>query len=327
VSGGQGLPGACGRHGVVRRVPVRGCPVGVFLLVLFVVGCRARSEGTTPDAGQSVLHAPVTERTPPAVSAAPEAVSSAASAVATPVATETPASTVGPCDEVWRAAQVDVAFKEEPEDAVGQRTGPRLERRFTVARQLQGAYRYQDQWASVLEYETGTVRGGVSYSLTVPDVLADLKGRTVAWVSHREPAGCVSSDGEEPVLLAGDTLRDEKGRLLLLTVPSAPTTPGGEVLLPAGLVPELKVRWEDAGCEVGQGARTMGVRLRFEDARARGPSSVQVSASVGATVPLLLNGLRYEVRVARARADVAGHCGQAVFALIREGLREQRRSE
>ncbi|MFP2906913.1 hypothetical protein ACLESD_18085 [Pyxidicoccus sp. 3LFB2] len=231
---------------------------------------------------------------------------------------------MGPCDEVWRAAQVDVAFKEEPGDAVGQRTGPRLERRFTVARQLTGAYRYQDQWASVLEYETGEVRGGVSYSLTVPDVLADLKGRTVAWVSHREPAGCLSSEGEEPVLLAADTLRDVQGKLLLLTVPSAPTEPGGDVLLPMGLVPELRVRWEDAGCEAGQGARTRGVRLRFQDAKSRGPTPRSVAASVGETVPLTLGGLRYEVRVARARVDTSGRCGQAVFTLFRAGLREQR---
>jgi hypothetical protein len=283
-------------------VPVR---LGGFLLVLLLSGCRARSEGTTSDAGVAVLHAPVVERT-------------------RLVSAETP---VGPCDEVWRAAQVDVAFKEEPEDAAGQRTGPRLERRFTVARQLQGAYRYEDRWASVLEYEAGAVRGGVSYSLTVPDVLADLRGRTVAWVSHREPAGCRSSDGEEPVLLSGDTLRDEKGRLLLLTVPSAPTTPGGEVLLPPGLVPELRVRWEDAGCQVGQGARTRGVRLSVETVRNRGASSAPVSASVGETARLTLDGVRYEVRVAQVRADVSGHCGQAVFALFREGLREQRPTE
>ncbi len=275
--------------------------LGAFLLVLFFAGCRARSEATTSDAGTAVLHAPTAERTRHVSTAAP----------------------VGPCDEVWRAAQVDVAFKEEPEDAAGQRTGPRLERRFTVARQLQGAYRHQDQWASVLEYEMGRVRGGVSYSLTVPDVLADLKGRTVTWVSHREPAGCLSSDGEEPVLLAGDTLRDEKGRLLLLTVPSAPTTPGGEVLLPAGLVPELRVYWEETGCAAGQGARTRGVRLRLEDAKTRGA----LSARVGETVPLTLNGIRYEVRVARARADISGHCGQAVFTLFREGMREQRPAE
>jgi hypothetical protein len=225
---------------------------------------------------------------------------------------------------VWRAAQVDVAFREEPGDAAGQRTGPRLERRFTVARQLQGAYRHGDQWASVLEYETESVRGGVSYGLTVPDVLADLKGRTVTWASHRESAGCLSSDGEEPVLLAGDTLRDEKGRLLLLTVPSGPTTPGGDVLLPPGLVPELRVRWEEAGCTAGQGARTRGVRLRLEDARARNGTSIPRAASVGETVPLTLGGVRYEVRVARARADVSGRCGQAVFSLFREGLREQR---
>ncbi|MBZ4416019.1 hypothetical protein [Myxococcus sp. RHSTA-1-4] len=231
---------------------------------------------------------------------------------------------MSPCSEVWRAAQVDVAFKEEPEDAAGQRTGPRLERRFTVARQLQGAYRYQDQWASVLEYESGPVCGGVSFSLTVPDVLADLRGRAVTWASHREPAGCLSSDGEEPVLLAGDTLRDGKGKLLLLTVPSGPTTPGGEVLLPPGLVPELRVQWEEAGCAVEQGARTRGVRLRFEDARARNGASIPVVARVGETVPLTLNGTRYEVRVARARADTSGRCGQAVFTLFREGLREQR---
>ena len=279
--------------------------LGAFLLVLWLSGCRARSEVTTSDAGVAVVQAPAAERT-------------------RLVSTEAP---VGPCDEVWRAAQVDVAFKEAPEDAAGQRTGPRLERRFTVARQLQGAYRHEDRWASVLEYEKGAVRGGVSYSLTVPDVLADLKGRTVAWVSHREPAGCLSSDGEEPVLLSGDTLRDEKGRLLLLTVPSAPTTPGGEVLLPPGLVPELRVRWEDAGCVVGQGARPRGVRLRFETARARSASSASVSASVGETVRLTLDGTRYEVRVAQARADVSGHCGQAVFALFREGLREQRIAE
>ena len=257
----------------------------------------------------------------------PDAGSSASppsAVLAQAVSTDAPAQAVGPCDEVWRAAQVDVAFKEEPEDAAGQRTGPRLERRFTVARQLRGAYRYQDQWASVLEYEADAVRGGVSYSLTVPDVLADLKGRTVTWASHREPAGCLSSDGKEPVLLAGDTLRDEKGRLLLLTVPSAPTTPGGDVLLPPGLVPELRVRWEEAGCAVGQGARTRGVRLRFEDARAQGAAAVPVSASIGETVPLTLGGIRYEVRMARARADVAGRCGQSVFTLFREGLREQR---
>ncbi|WP_164017487.1 hypothetical protein [Pyxidicoccus trucidator] len=299
----------------------------VAVLALCLSGCRARPAATAPDAGSAAV--------PPARSALERPVGPVttppdpgpASTPAPAHATEAPALTVGACDEVWRAAQVDVAFKEEPEDAVGQRTGPRLERRFTVTRQLRGAYRYKDQWASVLEYETAEVRGGVSYSLTVPDVLADLKGRTVAWASHREPAGCLSSEGEEPVLLAVDTLRDEKGKMLLLTVPSAPTEPGGDVLLPAGLVPELRVRWEEAGCEAGQGARTRGVRLRFEDARARGTAPRFVAASVGETVPLTLGGTRYEVRVVRARVDTSGRCGQAVFTLFREGLREPRAAE
>ncbi|QSQ22533.1 hypothetical protein JY651_46745 [Pyxidicoccus parkwayensis] len=277
-----------------------GRAVAAVLLGLFLASCRSRSEVTDVDAG------PVAAPSSTASASASEVLASASTA----------AHAVSPCDEVWRAAQVDVAFKEEPEDVA--RTGPRLERRFTVARQLQGAYRYQDQWASVLEYETGAVKGGVSYSLTVPDVLADLKGRKVAWASHREPAGCLASDGEEPVLLAGDTLRDEKGRLLLLTVPSAPTTPDGDVLLPPGLAPELRVHWEDTGCEAGKGTRTRGVRLRFES----GAASVPVS--LGETVHLTLSGVRYEVRVARAVADSAGRCGQAVFTVIREGLREQR---
>ncbi|MFY1831798.1 hypothetical protein ACN47A_38140 [Myxococcus fulvus] len=232
-----------------------------------------------------------------------------------------PEAQVRACDELWREARVEVAFKEEPEARVLERAGPRLERRFQVARQLRGAYRHADQWASVLEYATGEVRGGVSYGLTVPDVLADLTGRTVVWASHREPASCLSSDGEQPALLAGDTLRDEQGRLLLLTVPSAPTTPDGEVLLPPGLVPELKVHWELADCEAKQGERTRGARLRFEAPQGR--DTVPVTVSVGETKQLLLKGLRYEVRVARARADVSDRCGQAVFTLFREGLRER----
>jgi hypothetical protein len=289
--------------------------MGAVLLLVVLAGCRSRSEVMTADAGTAAALMPegaavdAGAAISPTVSASSEHVLSSAPA-------RTVAHAVGPCDDVWRAAQVDVAFKEEPEDTA--RTGPRLERRFTVARQLQGAYRHQDQWASVLEYETDAGKGGVSYSLTVPDVLADLKGRKVAWVSHREPGGCPASEGEEPVLLAGDTLRDEKGRLLLLTVPSAPTTPEGEVLLPPGLVSELRVRWEDAGCEAGQGARTRSVRLHFDGGAA------SVSVSVGETVPLTLNGQRYEVRVARAVAEVSGRCGQAVFTLFREGLREQR---
>ncbi|NTX11437.1 hypothetical protein HUA76_11615 [Myxococcus sp. CA056] len=248
---------------------------------------------------------------------------SGASAESTPDggtrAAESPGSLA--CADVWRAARVDVAFKETPETRSIQRTGPRLERRFTVARQLRGAYRHGDQWASVLEYKAGEMRGGLSYGLTVPEVLADLTGRTVGWVSHREPASCVSSDGEHPELLSGDTLRDADGGLLLLTVPSAPTTPEGEVLLPTGLVPELRVRWELADCERRKDARTQGARLRFEDARKRGASPVTVS--VGETKRLLLGGVRYEVRVARAQADTSDRCGQAVFTVFREGLREE----
>ncbi|MFP2929876.1 hypothetical protein ACLESO_32720, partial [Pyxidicoccus sp. 3LG] len=221
------------RHGAPRA-----CEAGraLVVMVLLMAGCRERPASTAPDAGAS---APARARS----SAAPDTGQS-------PASPEHPSRDAGPCDEVWREAQVDVAFKEEPEDATRERTGPRLERRFEVKRQLQGAYRYGDQWASVLEYEAGPVRGGVSYSLAVPGVLSDLTGRTVVWASHREPVGCASDEGEQPMLLAGDTLRDERGGLLLLTVPSAPTTPDGEVLLPPGLVSELRVRWEDAGCAV-----------------------------------------------------------------------------
>ncbi|MCK8500642.1 MULTISPECIES: hypothetical protein [Myxococcus] len=225
------------------------------------------------------------------------------------------------CDELWREGRVEVAFKEEPETLALERKGPRLERQFQVARQLRGAYRHADQWASVLQYAKGEVHGGVSYGLTVPEVLADLTGRILTWASHREPASCLSGDGDQPALLAGDTLRDEQGRLLLLTVPSAPTTPDGEVLLPPGLVPELKVHWELAGCEAKPGERTRGARLRFEGPRGR--DSAPVTVSVGETKQLLLKGLRYEVRVARARADASDRCGQAVFTLFREGLRER----
>ncbi|NVJ25343.1 hypothetical protein HUW62_29375 [Myxococcus sp. AM011] len=225
------------------------------------------------------------------------------------------------CADVWRAARVDVAFKETPEARSIERTGPRLERRFKVDRQLRGAYRHEDQWASVLEYEAGGTRGGVSYGLTVPEVLTDLTGRTVSWTSHREPASCVSSKGDHPELLSGDTLRDAEGQLLLLTVPSAPTTPDGDVLLPTGLVPELRVRWELAGCERRKGTRTQGARLRFEDARKRGASPVTVS--VGETKRLVLGKARYEVRVVSAQADTEDRCGQAVFTVFREGLRER----
>ncbi|MCP3105269.1 hypothetical protein LZ198_41015 [Myxococcus sp. K15C18031901] len=236
------------------------------------------------------------------------------------VSAEPRAERVGPCAEVWRAARVEVAFKEEPEESSRQRTGPRLERRFTVARQLRGAYRYQDQWASVLEYSAGATRGGVSYGLTVPDVLADLTGREVVWTSHREAAGCFSSEGEHPELLAGDMLRDAQGHLLVLTIPSAPTLPDGEVSLPPGLVPGLRVRWEEAGCGAVPGARTRGVRLRFEDPRAPGAAA---SVAVGETGHFTWEGARYEVRVVRARADVGDRCGQAVFHLFREGVRVQ----
>ncbi|MCP3139587.1 hypothetical protein [Pyxidicoccus xibeiensis] len=272
-----------------------------ILVALCFIGCRSSSTPAAPDAGTA----------PSAAALSPPA----------------PARDAGPCDEVWREAQVDVAFKEEPEASAAQRTGPRLERRFKVARQLQGAYRHGDQWASVLEYEAGAVRGGVSYSLAVPAVLADLSGRTVTWTTHREPVGCASDEGEQPMLLAGDTLRDEQGGLLLLTVPSAPTTPEGEVLLPPGLVPELRVHWEDAGCAVEPASRSKSVRLRFADAGARGTSAAPVSVSVGETRHLLLGGVRHEVRVARARAESSGRCGQAVFTVSRAGLREQRRSK
>ncbi|WP_426755310.1 hypothetical protein [Myxococcus sp. Y35] len=231
-----------------------------------------------------------------------------------------------PCVAVWRAAQVDVAFKEAPEDAAQQRTGTRLERRFTVARQLRGAYRHQDQWASVLEYEAGPVRGGVSYNLQVPDVLSDLTGQVVQWSSHREPTSCHSTrDGEVPALMSGDTLRDAEGRLLALTVPSAPTTPSGEVLLPAGLVPELSFRWEDMGCTLADGTHELDVQLRVTLAnRAPGPGT-SVEVPVGAPAWLTLDGVRYVVRVARATADMRGRCGQVVFSLMREGLLEQAR--
>ncbi|ATB50746.1 hypothetical protein [Corallococcus macrosporus] len=230
----------------------------------------------------------------------------------------------GRCADVWRAAQVDVAFKEVPEDAAQQRAGTRLERRFTIARQLRGAYRHEDRWASVLEYDAGRVRGGVSYTLQVPDVLADLEGRVVQWTSHRESAPCpTKEDGELPVLLSGDTLRDAQGRLLLLTVPNAPTTTAGDVLLPEGLVPELRVRWEDAGCELAEGSHELGAQLQVRAAKhTPGPGSL-VAAPVGAPARLTLDGVRYVVRVARATADMRGRCGQAVFSVMREDLLEQ----
>ncbi|AKQ63261.1 hypothetical protein A176_000173 [Myxococcus hansupus] len=230
----------------------------------------------------------------------------------------------GTCVSLWRSSQVDVAFKEEPEEVVHQRVDTRLERRFTVARQLRGAYRHQDRWASVLEYEEGTVRGGVSYTFQAPDVLADLTGQAVQWASHREPASCpTKEDGEIPALLTGDTLRDAQGRLLLLTVPSAPTTIRGDVLLPEGLVPELRFAWESVGCRLAEGTHALDVQLRVTPAnRASGPGAT-VTSLPGEPAELTLDGVRYVVRVARASADMQGRCGQAVFSVIREGLLEQ----
>ncbi|WP_229908584.1 hypothetical protein [Comamonas sp. JC664] len=229
------------------------------------------------------------------------------------------------CVSLWRPSQVDVSFKEEPEDAVHQRVDTRLERRFTVARQLRGAYRHQDRWASVLEYEEGPVRGGVSYTFQAPDVLADLTGQSVQWVSHREPGACpTKEDGEIPALLTGDTLRDAEGRLLLLTVPSAPTTLRGDVLLPAGLVPELRFTWEDAGCRLADGTHALDVQLHVTPVSPASPGPrATVTASPGEPAHLTLDGVRYGVQVARATADMQGRCGQAVFSVIREGLLEQ----
>lgn len=279
-------PGRC-------RAPARWTHGAAGLLLTGLMGCQMKCSEPVPDAGHALASL----------------------------------QRESPCVQVWRAAQVDVAFKEEPEDAVQQRTDTRLERRFTVARQLRGAYRHQDRWASVLEYEAGPVRGGVSYSLQVPDVLADLTGQVVQWTSHREPASCpTKEEGELPVLLSGDTLRDAEGRLLLLTVPSAPTTVAGDVLLPPGLVPELSFRWEDAGCPLADGTHALDVQLRVTHAnRSQGPGTT-VTTEVGQSARLTLDGVRYVVRVARATADMQGRCGQAVFTLVREGLLEQRQS-
>ena len=230
----------------------------------------------------------------------------------------------GTCVSLWRPAQVDVSFKEAPEDAVHQRVDTRLERRFTVARQLRGVYRHQDRWASVLEYEEGPVRGGVSYTFQAPDVLADLTGQSVQWASHREPASCLTKeDGEIPALLTGDTLRDAQGRLLLLTVPSAPTTIRGDVLLPEGLVPELRFEWESVGCRLAEGTYALDVQLRVTPSNRASAPVAAVTALPGEPAELTLDGVRYVVQVARATADMQGRCGQAVFSVIREGLLEQ----
>jgi hypothetical protein len=224
------------------------------------------------------------------------------------------AHAVDPCAPVWRAAQVDVVLRETPEPTMD--SGPLRTRRFTVARQRRGDYRYRDQWASVLEYQADGVSGALNYTLVVPDVLADLSGRALRWEGYREPVDCLGGDGQHPALLAGDTLRDEAGRLLVFTSPSLPVVPGGTVRLPPGL--GFQVRWEDAGCAVAPDAPSRGVRLLV-----RGQDGVPVPVPVGTTRTVALADGRYEVRVASAQADTRGHCGQAVLALYRLGLREQ----
>jgi hypothetical protein len=213
---------------------------------------------------------------------------------------------------------VDVAFREQPEPSSD--SGPLRSRRFTVAKQRRGAFRYKDQWASVLEYQQGGTSGAISYTLTVPDVLADLTGRAVRWDSYRKLADCLGGDGEHPALLAGDTLRDEAGRLLLFTSPSLPVAPDGSVTLPPGL--DFQVRWEEAGCTAAPGAPSRGVRLQVV-----GRDGAPVTVRVGETRTVELPGGRYEVRVASAQADTHGRCGQAVLALYREGLRQQQPPE
>lgn len=224
------------------------------------------------------------------------------------------AAAVDPCARVWRAAQVEVAFRETPEreDA----PGPLRSRRFTVAKQRRGDYRYGDQWASVLEYGTPGGSGAVSYTLVVPDVLADLTGRTVQWESYRAPSDCLGSDGQHPALLAGDALRDDAGRLLVFTSPSLPLAPDGTAKLPPGL--DFEVRWEEAGCTVSPEAPSRGVRLQV-----KAPGGTPVTVRVGETAAVELEGSHYEVRVASAQADTHGRCGQAVLAVYRQGLREQ----
>lgn len=225
---------------------------------------------------------------------------------------------VDPCAPLWRAAQVEVAFRETPERE--EPRGPLHSRRFTVASQRRGAYRYKDQWASVLEYQSEGVNGAVSYTLVVPDVLADLTGRTVRWDSYRAPTDCLASDGQHPALLAGDMLRDETGRLLVFTSPSVPLAPDGTTMLPPGL--GLDVRWEEAGCPAPPGASSRGVRLLV-----KGQDGTPVMVPVGETRMVELEGGRYEVRVASAQADTRGRCGQAMLALYRQGLREQKQPE
>ena len=191
----SGLPGA------VRAREASGCLV---VLALLLAGCRERPASKSPDVSA------------PAAAIAPDA----GTVALAPPASQ--ARDAGPCDEVWRDAQVDVAFKEEPEDATRERKGPRLERRFEVKRQLHGAYRYGDQWASVLEYEAGPVRGGVSYSLAVPGVLSDLTGRTVTWASHREPVGKTSPLAKAIDRLAQHRLVSNLGDETLGVVVSVP---------------------------------------------------------------------------------------------------------
>lgn len=226
------------------------------------------------------------------------------------------AAPVDACARLWRAAQVDVAFREQPEPARESGSGPLRSRRFTVAKQQRGAYRYKDQWASVLEYQQGGTTGAVSYTLTVPDVLADLTGHAVQWDSYRKMADCLGGDGEHPALIAGDTLRDEADRLLLFTSPSLPLAPDGSVTLPPGL--DFQMRWEETGCTASPGSASRGVRLQVV-----GRDGAPVTVRVGETQTVELPGGRYEVRVASAQADTHGHCGQAVLALYREGLRQQ----
>jgi hypothetical protein len=150
-------------------------------------------------------------------------------------------------------------------------------------------------------------------------------GQTLQGLSLLRMLGCPDATvdrGEFPVQ-AHLSLRDDAGRLLVLSGYDVPLTPNGEALLDPAFAPELNVSWKDLCCPAyhgpgvgpeGGGRRTVGLVVR--DAA----TGDQAMATWGHNATVKIQGRTYILAVSQGwvYADALG-CGRTQFAIYSEG--------
>lgn len=184
-------------------------------------------------------------------------------------------------------------------------------------------------WMFSLHGTTEKSKGRISFLFMKPWALSEQIGNTFSLSKWRRFFQSCNSQGNEPVLIIEEVLRDEEGKLVLVSV-GGPIDSEGRMHTAPDLTPEIRVSWSDVGCQTGnnlEGVPYTGkstiVGIQVEEL---GGTQNSVVVKPGERDSITIQNREYVLAVSYAWLPITSSgaiCGETKWTLYQKGFFKQ----